>query len=170
MEDLQMSGGGVSAIPATVGDLALGLSGKADAAHCHPAEDVMGLDDRIEAKRLEAMPETVIDIVKPAGSSGFQFSLSDIGVKIQPGVYAAELESFGGTCQFKLRKSSNASTPTIGVLPSCNVGDTDTLTPQSSVGNVARFILSTSRTIGGSYEYVLLSDNASARLTLRKLI
>lgn len=72
-----------------MGDLALGLSGKSDTGHCHPVEDVMGLDDRIEAKRLEAMPEIVVegraDLSTNAGSVPWGID------ELPMGLYAAEV-------------------------------------------------------------------------------
>lgn len=171
MEDLQMSGGGVSAIPATVGDLALGLSGKADVVHCHTAEDVMGLDDRIEAKRLEAMPEIVIDIDRSMGSGSVGIKVSDTGVTITPGVYMAKLESFEGWCQLQLYSSESNTNPNIALLPSYRTSSSSITSPRSSVGETVFFVISTTRTIGTESDLIRLPvGDASARLTLLRII
>lgn len=100
MQDTQTSGGAVSAIPATLGDVAIVSSSSARLSHCHTAEDVMGLDDRIEAKRLEAMPEIVIEdtFVATSANGGKYFG---VGAVIPAGLYVgrttATMEVLSGT-------------------------------------------------------------------------
>lgn len=72
-----------------MGDVAIVSSSSARLSHSHPAEDVMGLDDRIEAKRLEAMPEIVVegraDLSTNAGSVPWGID------ELPMGLYAAEV-------------------------------------------------------------------------------
>lgn len=86
-------GGAVNAIPATVGDLALGLSGKADAGHCHPVEDVAGLGEALERNPIPA-----VDVEIEFPTNGTYPALT-----VGPGLYYYELSA---TCEESFTVSS----------------------------------------------------------------
>ena len=87
MQDGQTSGGGaVSAIPATLGDVAIVSSSSARASHSHVVEDVMGLDDKLE----EMFGDIVIEGVTEYSGS---FAFAGVGTVIPRGFWAVSVET-----------------------------------------------------------------------------
>lgn len=126
MQDTQTSGG-VSAIPATLGDVAIVSSSSARLSHSHPAEDVMGLDDRIEAKRLEAMPEIVVEGEITLTSAANADVLGN-GFSLPAGIYVGMLEAWysEGSPKMKVDVGIDTSISDSIIVSAVNSNDTYT--------------------------------------------
>lgn len=190
MQDTQTSGGGaVSAIPATLGDVALASASSARVSHSHPVEDVMGLDDRIDAKRLDAMPEIVIEHTSVISDPKNNVAYFGAGTLIPKGVYVgrttASMEVLSGTAgsgTIPRCTLSNGSLAFVTIYVSGSSKSLNTSSSSSSTGSESIFIMYalsdaviSDSSLNSAFVVVSNVQNSSSyevtgRIELRKLI